>query len=816
LEKYYPPATHAGSNLGRVLIFKRTSRIPRYAGAVLQALQFFDADTQELHALDEGEWKRLLEFCDAAQLTLLLGSLCGASLPGWVQVRIERNYKDNAARFRRLKSAVVEISEALTARSIDFAYLKGFAHSPAFTPDPLLRAQGDIDIWCLPERVQNAKQVLIDLGYRPIARSSGRHLDPMVRESHWTWRGDFFDPALPIPVDLHYQLWDEELERIPGLHEQEIWDRRSTILLDNDPLPTLMPADTIAFAALHLMMHLFHGDLRLQRAWELAYALFRRANDEQFWADWQRLHPAESRKLQVVAFLLADHWFGCGLSKLIQEEAELLNADVTTWIARYGLSPIEALFVTNKDELWLNLCLLNSFTSKRAVFCRRVLPIGSAVKNATLNGGSQPLASTRALRFLVHRALKHSRAFIPTCVQAVRWWWLRKQLGRDFFAFLSVSVLFDFGEFIFFLLYNLYLLDLGKTERFLGQVSAAVTAGTFIGVIPVAAVTRRVGLRKAVLIAIIGTAAATTLRAVVIWEPVLLLSAFLNGLFMCFWAVSLPPAVAGLTNSRNRTFAFSLIASMGIGIGGLAGLLGGRLPGFFTHLLPYLPPVRAKRIALIVGSAVAALAALPGLSLAFPNTPVPEPRKKMYPRSKFAYSFLIALFIWSIGTGGFNPFFNAYFSRHLHASVETIGSVFSYGQLTQVFVILLAPAVLRKTGEIRGIAYMQLATATMLALLAFTAFPMVAAFVYVAYVCFQYMSEPCLLSMLMTRVEPAEQSGASAMNFMVIAAAGILASMVAGAMFSSYGYRATLTACAIATAIAAALFYCLFRPGAHK
>lgn len=802
--------------MGRVLTFRRKARIPRYAAAVLQALQFSDADAQGLHALDEGEWKKLLEFCDAAQLTLLLGNLCRPSLPGWVQARIERNYNDNAARFRRMKSAVLEISERLTARSIDFALLKGFAHSPAFTPDPLLRAQGDIDIWCLPERVQEAKQVLVGLGYRPIGRSSGRHLDPMVRETNWTWRGDFFDPVLPIPVDLHYQLWDEELERIPGLREPEVWDRRSTVLLDDYVVPTLGPADSFSFAALHLMMHVFHGDLRLQRAWELAYGLYRRVNDQKFWADWQSFHAAESRKLQVIAFLLVDHWFQCGLPKLILEETELLSAGVTTWIARYGLSPIEALFAPNKDELWLNLCLLDSFASKTAVFCRRVLPIGSAVKNATANGGSQPRTASRAMRFVAHRAWHHSRTFIPTCVQAVRWWWLRRQLGHDFLAFVSVSVLFDFGEFIFFLLYNLYLLDLGKTERFLGQVSAAVTAGTFVGVLPAAAFTRRVGLRRAVLIAILGTAAATTLRALVPWEPALLVSAFLNGLFMCFWAVSLPPAVAGLTNTRNRTFAFSLIASMGIGVGGLAGFLGGRLPGLLSHFVQTLAPVRAKQIALIVGSGLAASAALPGWALVFSDKEAPGPQKKIYPRSKFVYSFLVALFIWSLGTGGFNPFFNAYFSRRLHMRVEMIGSVFSYGQLTQVFVILLAPAVLKRTGEIRGIAYMQFATAIALYLLAFVANPAVAALVYVAYVCFQYMSEPCLLSMLMTRVEPAEQSGASAMNFMVIAGASILAAASAGEMFSRSGYTATLAACAIVTGIAACLFYWLFRPGAHK
>ena len=73
------------------------------------------------------------------------------------------------------------------------------------------------------------------------------------------------------------------------------------------------------------------------------------------------------------------------------------------------------------------------------------------------------------------------------------------------------------------------------------------------------------------------------------------------------------------------------------------------------------------------------------------------------------------------------------------------------------------------------------------------------------------MSEPALLSMLMTRVVPSEQSGASALNFMVIALAGIFSAMIAGAMISHGGYGPTLSICAIVTALAAALLYGLVR-----
>lgn len=791
----------------------RNSRIPRYGIALLESLQFLGANRSRLEVLDDSEWAKLLALADASQLTLLLGHFCRPFLPDWVRLRIDRNYSDNARRFERLKAAVFEISDCLKDRLIDFALLKGFSHSPDLTPDPLLRAQGDIDIWCLPDRIFEAESALSGLGYRSIGKSKGRHLDPMVRETDWEWRGDYFAPDLPTPVDLHYQLWDAEMEYIPGPQESEFWLRRHSALIDGRAIPVLESADALAFAALHVMMHLLHGDVRLQRVWELAYVLETHSRDEQFWLHWQSLFSAELREIQVTAFLLSERWFACSVPDLIVEEAKRISPDVSLWIKQYSLSPIEALFVPNKDELWLNLCFLNSFRDKARVFSRRLLPLSAAQNNA--NPESRHAARKlrneflRA-RFLLRRAALHARTLPSACFQGLKWWWLRQRLGRDFLVFLLASVMFDFGEFIFFLLYNLYLIDRGYTEKFLGQVAAAVTAGTFLAVLPAAAIARRIGLRNTVVIAILGTATATTLRAVVHWEPGLLCSAFLNGLFMSFWAVSLPPAVAGLTSDRNRTLGFSLITSIGIGIGALAGFIGGRLPASLVHFSPSLTSAGSKQIALLVGSGLAALAIFPAILLRFPAIEQTE-KKKIYPRSRFVYVFLLALFVWSIGTGGFNPFFNVYFSRHLHLSVERIGFIFSFGQIAQVAVILLAPAVMRKLGEWRGIAGMQLATAAMLGLLAVVSSPVFATIAYVAYMCFQYMSEPCLLSMLMSRVAPAQQSGASALNFLVTSLAGILAALAAGALFPRLGYGFTLISCASVTIAAAGLFYSLVR-----
>ncbi|MGI8959627.1 MAG: MFS transporter [Bryobacteraceae bacterium] len=713
--------------------------------------------------------------------------------------------------FARLNASLFEILDSLQSRNINVVTLKGHAHCPHFTPDPLLRAQGDIDLWCRQECVLNARDALFELGYRPSSKSEGRHLPPMARPTDWQWRGDYFAADLPISVDLHYALWDQKTERIPGPPEHEFWDRRCQMLVDGRAMPVLCEADTLAFAALHLLMHVLHGDLRLQRAWEIAHFIHTRADDEDFWRRWRELHPPALRQLEVIVIVLTADWFGCRYAALLEEEAENLPHDVKLWMERYAFSSVEGMFSPNKQELWLNLALVNTARDKIDVFVRRMFPVRLPTKHNSGSGDGerQGSARRRELKFFVFRLLHHARTLVPTLTGGMKWWWIRQGLGRDFLVFQLSSALFDFGESIFFLLFNLYLLDRGFNEKFLGQVSAAMTAGTVVGSIPAVAFTRRAGLRSALLVALIGGPATAVLRTIALNESTVLISAFLNGIFMSLWAISFAPAISALTNERNRTLGFSLTNSMGIGLAALAGLVGGRLPGFLMHFTPSFTSLEGKRTALLVGSGIAALGSLPALRLKFKASPIRE--KRAYPRSTFVLCFLTALFVWSIATGAFNPFFNAYFSQYLHMSVERIGLVFSYSQVTQVAAMLLAPAVLRKVGAVRGVASMQFATAAMLGLLALDLTGPVAALFYTAYMSFQYMSEPGLFSMLMSRVKPGERSGASALNFLVISAGGSLSALVSGAAITRFGYSAVLGTAAVLATVAGALFWTLIR-----
>ena len=755
----------------------RGAHIPNEALAVLEALRFDGAGPDRLRALDDEGFRKVLALCDPAQLTLTLDDICHDALPGWIQERIAKNLRNYTRRFARLTDGLDEIADTFTRRGIEFVVLKGVAHSPEFTTQPLLRAQGDIDLWCSPAGLEAGQQALLDLGYRPHGRSEGRHLTPMVRERSWAWHGDYFAADLPIPVELHYRLWDEEFEGIAAPGQQGFWDRRAGSLL---ALP-----DTLGFAALHLLMHLLHGDLRLQRAWEIAHFLERHADDDAFWADWRAHHPPELRRLEAIVFHLTADWFGAALPAAAGEAIEELPAGVRLWIDRYALSPVEALFHPNKDEIWLQLCLVRRFRDQCAILRRRILPVRS--------GRSRQARS---------RLLHHARAFLPALWSGVRWWWLGVRPDPGYLRFQAASALFCLGMSVYFLLYNLYLLGLGYHEDVLGRVSGMMSLGTLAGALPAAAIARRVGLRNALLAAMLGAAAAAFCRALNTAEGWLLASAFLNGLCMSLWVVSYSPAIAGLSSERTKRWAFSLACAAGMSVGILGGVVGGRLPGALQNLL-HTGALEGKRTALLAAAAFAALGALPAAGLHFAE-PVRD-QAKVYPRGRFLRGFLVALGCWSLAVGSFNPFFNAFFAR-LRMGTESIGLVYSCAQVMQVLAVLAAPAAFRRLGEARGIAAMQLMTG--LALVSLAAAPAGAAAIlaYTGYTSFQYMSEPGLFQMLMGRVKPDERSGASALYFLVTSVAASVAALAGGAAISRFGYAPMLIAAALVAMLAAMLF----------
>jgi hypothetical protein len=318
--------------------------LPLGAAAVLGALQ---RDGDRAFPLSDAEWEKALAYADRFQLTLLLR----VAAPPWVCRRIERDRLRNRERVRRILDAFRELR---AAAGTETAVLKGFANWELFQSEPADRVQYDIDLFC-PHDAPRLRQALP----RPV---------------DWKWNGDFYDPEMPVAIDLHAELWDERMEGFPAPGTEAFWDRRVWRSVEDLEFQTLAPIDAVAFATLHILRHLLHGDARPAQVYELSVFLDRHRHDDEFWREWLRLHPAGLRSLQAVAFRLAEEWFGCRMHEAARSAVAQLPPAVRNWFERYAASPVTSFFKPNKDELWLNLCLIPRGGAKVRVVRRRLFP----------------------------------------------------------------------------------------------------------------------------------------------------------------------------------------------------------------------------------------------------------------------------------------------------------------------------------------------------------------------------------------------------------------------------------------------------------
>ena len=391
-----------------------------------------------------------------------------------------------------------------------------------------------------------------------------------------------------------------------------------------------------------------------------------------------------------------------------------------------------------------------------------------------------------------------------------RWSWIAdKELGREFWIFAVAALCYEFGVAMFLFLYNLFLLDIGFNERQMGLIAGAMTFGGVVGTIPMGLLAQRAGLRPVLLGGFLFTPAVLVLRALIAGEQIQIALAFLSGLCICFWAVCFSPSVAKLTTEKNRTFAFSFLLSVGIGVSGLAGLVGGFLPGWIATTSPSMQPAGAKRSVLLLCCAIVVLGTLPASRLKLHVAP--ETRKRLWSFDPFLFRFLPAMALWSLAAAAFTPFATVYLSRYAHVSLANIGIIHSIAQLAQIFAILMAPAVFRRFGLVMGIMYTQIVTAIAFAgLAAAHRLP----YIIIFFLCFtasHWMGGPGIYSLLMNRVAETKRSNASAATCLVTSLCQALASAVSGAAYVRFGYPAVLSTVAGMALFAALLFWGLMR-----
>lgn len=95
------------------------------------------------------------------------------------------------------------------------------------------------------------------------------------------------------------------------------------------------------------------------------------------------------------------------------------------------------------------------------------------------------------------------------------------RFSRNYWVYWTSGVVWSLGLMAYFLVYNLYLLDLGFDEAFIGDVSAAFTLGSLAMTLPGGWLLTRFGIKRVVWVSALLTGLALLGRATLV-SPLLL------------------------------------------------------------------------------------------------------------------------------------------------------------------------------------------------------------------------------------------------------------------------------------------------------
>lgn len=397
-----------------------------------------------------------------------------------------------------------------------------------------------------------------------------------------------------------------------------------------------------------------------------------------------------------------------------------------------------------------------------------------------------------------------------------------KGFSSDIKLYLIYTLVANVSIGVFALVFNLYLLQIGLRENFIGAFNAIHTMAIAGTALSMGWMLNRYGVWKCVTFGTAVFILASATLTVVTNPAVLLGLAVFYGLATSFVFTPVMPFIVELTRSRQRAEVAALVFSLTSISTTIGSLIGGWMPRLFAVSFGLdLPGAMAFRLTLILGLAIAAFGLLPMARMStqrkrnkpadsaaqatqagLPDLPPGETRRHMS-------VFILVGGLMSLGAGAVFPFYNVFLAS-IGASAGQIGLIFAGGWTLAAVVGLAAPAMARKLGSQKAVTIVRLVPIPFYILLIFQPALGVAIFVHWLRISSVSLGWP-IDSTYISEVLPAKartavfgyRSAAWNVGFS-------LSSLAAGAIIVRYGYGPSFAAYAFFMTASMSLFYLYF------
>jgi MFS family permease len=368
---------------------------------------------------------------------------------------------------------------------------------------------------------------------------------------------------------------------------------------------------------------------------------------------------------------------------------------------------------------------------------------------------------------------------------------------------------------IFAVVFNLYLLEGGFRERFVGSAISLNGLGMAIASIPAGLLADRWGRARCLVLGAALDAIAQFTRGTFLDSHAILAGSFVSGVGQAMLAIAAAPFMTEHSTPRERTHLFSTLFAATLVAGVAGSILGGEIPTLLGQ--PWSPlaghRLLAYRVALWVGALVNTAACLPLLGLlshedrAVTHAAAPvsaAERRRLVPIGLNA-------FLIGAGAGLVIPFMNLYFAKRFDCTSAQIGVFFSFAAVFTAIASLLGPALARRFGKLRtAVAAQALSLPFLVTLGAESRLPVAVAAFWIRASLMQ-AATPLFQSFVMEALPPSLRARSASLVTLVWNCGWAVSATLSGILIQRVGYHVPFYITATLYAVAATIFYRAFR-----
>jgi MFS family permease len=383
--------------------------------------------------------------------------------------------------------------------------------------------------------------------------------------------------------------------------------------------------------------------------------------------------------------------------------------------------------------------------------------------------------------------------------------------------FLLGSFFMGFGYSVFWLLFNLYLKQLGLQEGTIGTILSASSLGTVLIAIPAAILVDHVRVKRVLMLAAAINCSMLIMTALSSQVGSLRILYGISGAMFTVHSVAASPFFMRNSTSRERSHLFGVNMALETASGFFGTILGGFIP---VHLAEGGVALLYGYRYTLIGGVVLAAAALIFYGLIKSARPNRTGRFKLIEYLgardwKTMLRLTVPHFLVGMGAGLVIPFLNLYFLDRFHLESDAIGRIFSIGQLFTAVGFLAGPTLAKRVGLIKTAVITQFASIPFFLILAFSHNLALSVFAFMMRGSLMNMAWPMYNNFAMELVSDDQQAGVNSVMSLAWSGSWMVSANIGGFIIQRYGFTAVMLVTVALYVTSTTSAYLLFRRDTH-